>query len=50
MGPNMQVDIEKIKKLPPDVRKDFMKMYLKLNEKKKVSKVQTDFLTFSKNF
>ena len=45
----MQVDIEKIKKLPPDVRKDFMKMYLKLNEKKKVSKVQTDFLSFAKH-
>ena len=40
---NMQVDLEKIKKLPPDVRKDFMKMALKLNEKKKISKVNSDF-------
>ena len=39
MGPFMQVDLEKIKKLPPDVRKDFMKMALKLNEKKKISKL-----------
>ena len=45
----MQVDIEKIKKLPPDIRKDFMKMYLKLNEKKKVSKIQIDFLSFVKH-
>ena len=45
----MQIDLEKIKKLPVDVRKDFMKMYLKLNEKKKVSKIQSDFLTFVKH-
>ena len=45
----MQVDLEKIKKLPPDVRKDFMKMYLKFNEKKKISKVNTDFLSFVKH-
>ena len=31
----MQIDLDKIKKLPPDVRKDFMKMYLKLGEEKK---------------
>ena len=49
MGPNMQVDLEKIKKLPPDVRKDFMKMALKLNEKKKISKVNSDFLSFVKH-
>ena len=45
----MQVDLEKIKKLPPDVRKDFMKMALKLNEKKKISKVNSDFLSFAKH-
>ena len=39
MGPIMQVNLEKIKKLPPDIKKDFMKMYLKLNEKKKISKI-----------
>ena len=49
MGPFMQVDLEKIKKLPPDVRKDFMKMALKLNEKKKISKVNSDFLSFAKH-
>ena len=32
----MEIDLEKIKKLPPDVRKDFMKMYLRFSEKKKL--------------
>ena len=32
----MEIDLEKIKKLPPDVKKDFMKMYLRLDEKKKI--------------
>ena len=45
----MQVELEKIKKLPPDVRKDFMKMALKLDEKKKISKVNSDFLSFTKH-
>ena len=45
----MQVDIEKIKKLPPDIRKDFMKMYVKYGEKKKISKIQSDFLSFVKH-
>ena len=45
----MQVDLEKIKKLPPDVRKDFMKMYLKYGEKKKRSYLQSDFLSFVKH-
>jgi hypothetical protein len=31
----MQINLEKIKKLPADIRKDFMKMYLQLEEKKK---------------
>ena len=31
----MKIDLEKIKKLPPDVRKDFMKTYLQYQEKKK---------------
>ena len=43
MVPFMQVDLEKIKKLPPDVRKDFYKMYLKLGEKKKQSLIRKDF-------
>ena len=45
----MQINLEKIKKLPPDVRKDFYKMYLKYGEKKKVSKIQSDFLSFVKH-
>ena len=44
----MQVDIEKIKKLPPDIRKDFMKMYVKYGEKKRESLVKRDFLSFVK--
>ena len=38
----MQIDLDKIKKLPPDVRKDFMKMYLKLGEEKKKKLAQKD--------
>ena len=45
----MHIDLDKIKKLPPDVRKDFMKMAVKLDEKKKVSKVRKDFLSFTKH-
>jgi len=44
----MQIDLDKIKKLPPDVRKDFMKMYLKLGEEKKKELAQKDFLSFVK--
>jgi len=32
----MDIDLKKIKKLPPDIKKDFMKMYLRLDEKKKI--------------
>ena len=45
----MEIDLEKIKKLPPDVRKDFMKMYLRFSEKKKISHIQADFLSFVKH-
>ena len=41
----MEIDLEKIKKLPPDIKKDYMKMYLKLDEKKKIAKVKDDFLS-----
>ena len=34
----MKVDLDKIKKLPPDIKKDFMKLYLKHAEKKKIEK------------
>ena len=29
----MKIDLEKIKRLPPDVKKEFMKTYLQFNEK-----------------
>ena len=45
----MQIDLEKIKKLPPDVRKDFYKMYLKYGVKKKQTRVRDDFLSFVKH-
>ena len=45
----MDVDIEKIKKLPPDVRKEFMKTFLKYQEKKKESKINSDFMSFVKH-
>ena len=45
----MHVDLEKIKKLPPDVRRDFYKMYLKYGEKKKQSNIKQDFLSFVKH-
>jgi predicted phage terminase large subunit-like protein len=45
----MNIDLDKIKKLPPDIRKEFMKMALKLDEKKKVLKVKNDFLSFTKH-
>jgi len=45
----MEIDLEKIKKLPPDIKKDFMKMYLRLAEKKKILKIREDLLSFTKH-
>ena len=45
----MQIDIEKIKKLPPDVRKEFVKSYIQYNEKQKESHIKSDFMTFVKH-
>ena len=45
----MKIDLDKIKKLPPDIKQEFMKMYLKHNEKKKVENINTDFLSFVKH-
>ena len=45
----MKIDLEKIKKLPPDVRKEFMKTFLQLQEKKKIDKIKLDFLSFVKH-
>ena len=45
----MAIDLEKIKKLPPDIKKDFMRMYLRLAEKKKILKIREDFLSFTRH-
>jgi len=45
----MEVDLEKIKKLPPDVRKEFMRTFVKFSEKKKEYKIQNDFMSFVKH-
>ena len=45
----MKIDIDKIKKLPPDVRKDFMKTFLQYQEKKKENKIHSDFMSFVKH-
>ena len=39
----MKIDLEKIKRLPPDVRKEFMKTYLQHAEKKKEAGIRNDF-------
>jgi hypothetical protein len=43
------MDQEKINKLPPDIKKQFMKYAIKLGEKKKQTKIQNDFMTFVKH-
>jgi len=40
---------ETINRLPPDVKKQFLKVALKLSEKKQKSKVSNDFLSFVKH-
>ena len=45
----MKIDIDKIKKLPPDVRKDFMKTFLQYQEKRKEGKIHSDFMAFVKH-
>ena len=45
----MKIDLEKIKKLPPDVKKEFMRTYLKYNDKKNEHKIQNDFMQFVKH-
>jgi len=45
----MELDLDKIKRLPPDVRKEFYKTYLKLKEKKKENKIHDDFMAFVKH-
>jgi predicted phage terminase large subunit-like protein len=43
------MDQEKLNRLPPDVKKQFLKLALKLSEKKTKSKVHDDFLSFVKH-
>jgi hypothetical protein len=45
----MEVDLDKIKKLPPDVRKEFMRTFVKYSDKKKEHKIKNDFMTFVKH-
>ena len=45
----MKIEVDKIKKLPPDIKQEFIKMYLKHNEKKKVENINTDCLSFVKH-
>ena len=42
------MDEDKLNRLPPDVKKQFLKLALKLSEKKTKSKVHDDFLIFCK--
>jgi hypothetical protein len=41
----MEIDLEKIKKLPPDVRKEFMRTFVKYADKKKEYKIKNDFMS-----
>jgi predicted phage terminase large subunit-like protein len=45
----MDIDLKKIQKLPPDVRKDFMRTFLLYSEKKNEHKIQNDFMSFVKH-
>ena len=45
----MKIDLEKIKRLPPDVKKEFMKTYLQHAEKKKEAGIRNDFMKFVKH-
>ena len=45
----MQIDLDKIKKLPPDVQKEFMTTFLKYQEKKKESLIHKDSMSFVKH-
>jgi len=42
----MEIDLEKIKKLPTDVQKEFLETFQKYTEKKKESKIHSDFMSF----
>ena len=44
----MQIDLDKINKLPPDVRDRFKKILVKYKEEDKKELAQNDFLAFTK--
>jgi len=44
----MQIDLDKINKLPPDVRDRFQKLLIKYKEEDKKELAQNDFLAFVK--
>ena len=43
------MDEEKLNRLPPDVKKQFIKYAIKLSERKKQTVVNKDFLSFVKH-
>jgi len=45
----MDIDLEKIKRLPPDIRKEFMQTLVKYDDLKKRDKIQNDFMSFVKH-
>ena len=45
----MDIDLEKIKRLPPDIRKEFMRTFVKFSEKKKEEVIRNDFMSFVKH-
>jgi predicted phage terminase large subunit-like protein len=45
----MDIDLEKIKRLPPDIRKEFMQTLVKYDDIKKRDKIQNDFMAFVKH-
>jgi len=45
----MDIDLEKIKRLPPDIRKEFVQTLVKYDDLKKRDKIQNDFMFFVKH-
>ena len=45
----MKIDIEKLRNLPPDIRKDALRLYIQSIEKKKEETSHSDFLSFVKH-
>ena len=46
----MQIDLDKIKKLPPDVRDRVQKLLIKYKEEDKKELAKNDFLVICKNY